>query len=250
MTTNTILTQIADGIAEITINRTEARNALDSATYAALSAALQHADNDASVCAIVLTGAGGDFTAGNDLRAFQQGGPGARSGIEFLHTLVAVKTPLVAAVEGYAIGIGTTMLQHCDLVFVAENAALRLPFVNLGLCPEGAASALLATQVGPRTAADWLMTGRFITGREAADAGLANAATAPGEALVHARKSAQALAAQPRDALRLTRAMMRRSTADMVTVAIDYEAQQFGLRLATAEAQDALKRFFSPKPKG
>ena len=94
------------------------------------------------------------------------------------------------------------------------------------------------------------MTGRFITGREAADAGLANAATAPGEAMVHARKSAQALAAQPRDALRLTRAMMRRSTADMVTVAIDYEAQQFGLRLATAEAQDALKRFFSPKPKG
>lgn len=250
MTTDTILTHIADGVAEITINRLNARNALDSATYEALGKALQDADQNSAVSAIILTGAGEHFTAGNDLRAFQQGGPGARSGIDFLHILVAVKTPLVAAVEGYAIGIGTTLLQHCDLVFVAEDAKLRMPFVNLGLCPEGASSVLLATQVGPRIAADWLLTGRFITGQEAADAGLANTATPSGQSLARAREAARTLVAQPRDALRLTKAMMRRPNADLVKAAIDYEAQQFGLRLGTAEAQDALKRFFAPRPKG
>jgi nitronate monooxygenase len=249
-TANSIQVNVADGVAELTINRPQARNVLTADMYVALGRALQQADQNPAVNAIILTGAGAHFTAGNDLRTFQSGGPDALAGVNFLHILVSVQTPLVVAVEGYAIGIGTTLLQHCDLVFVAEDAQLRLPFVNLGLCPEGAASTLLATQVGPRIAADWLLTGRFITGREAADAGLANTATAPGQALARARDAAKALVAQPRDALRLTKAMMRRATAELTHSTIDYEAQQFSLRLSTAEAQGALKQFFSPKASG
>jgi len=168
--TDTVLVEQAAGIVTLRIHRPARRNALDPATYQALAAALRAADADTGVHAIVLTGSEGHFTAGNDLTEFQNRGGGESAGMAFLRTLVKIETPIVAAVEGYALGVGVTLLQHCDFVYVARNASLRLPFVSLGLCPEGGSSLLLAHLVGQRTASDWLLSGRTITGEQAHEA--------------------------------------------------------------------------------
>ena len=145
----------------LTINRPERRNALDNATYAALTEQLARASADASVSAVILTGAGEHFTAGNDLRDFQaERGAGDSAAMSFLRALTTTDVPVIAAVEGYAVGIGVTLLQHCDFVHIGEGATLRLPFVALGLCPEGASSLLLPRLAGARCAAEWLLQGR------------------------------------------------------------------------------------------
>ena len=145
----------------LTINRPERRNALDNATYAALTEQLARASADAFVSAVILTGAGEHFTAGNDLRDFQaERGAGDSAAMSFLRALTTTDVPVIAAVEGYAVGIGVTLLQHCDFVHIGEGATLRLPFVALGLCPEGASSLLLPRLAGARRAAEWLLQGR------------------------------------------------------------------------------------------
>lgn len=242
--TDTVLVEQAPGIVTLRIHRPARRNALDPATYHALAAALRAADADTSVHAIVLTGSEGHFTAGNDLTEFQNRGGGESAGMAFLRTLVKIQTPIVAAVEGYALGVGVTMLQHCDFVYVARNATLRLPFVSLGLCPEGGSSLLLAHLVGQRTASDWLLSGRTITGEQAHQAGFATEQSEPGQALDQAMEMARHLASQPRDALRLTKTMLREPLREMIDQTLTYEAQHFGERLKTDEAQAAFARFF------
>lgn len=240
----TLLIDKRKGVVTLTINRPHRRNALDPATYGALSHALQDADRSNDVNVIVITGADNNFTAGNDLQEFQKRGGGESAGMSFLRVLVKVQTPIVAAVEGYALGVGVTMLQHCDYVYVAENASMKLPFVNLGLCPEGASSLLLARLVGQRKASDWLLSGRTFTGTEAAQSGFATSATLPGEALAHAQKTAEYLCTQPRDALRLTKVMLRAPLEEAIDQTLTYEAEQFAARLQTAEAQQAFAQFF------
>ena len=165
----------------------------------------------------------------------------------FLRALIAADVPVIAAVEGYAIGIGVTLLQHCDFVYVARNATLRIPFVALGLCPEGASSLLLPRLAGARKAAQWLLQGKAFSADEAQDAGLATAVTEPGEALATARQVALALAAQPREALRLTKSMLKRADRAPVTEALEFEATQFRTRLKTQEAQDAFARLLNKR---
>ena len=240
-----LLTHYQDGVATFTISRPDCRNALDPDTYGALSHALKTADARSDIHAIIITGAAGHFTAGNDLRAFQTAGTGARAGMDFLHTIVAIDTPIIAAVEGSAVGIGVTMLLHCDFVFMADNAKLRLPFVSLGLCPEGASSLLLAQVVGARKASDWLLSARMFNGTEAAAAGLATASVAAGETLSHAQHAAAHLAQQPRDALRLTKVMQREPLREAITQTLNYESEKFGERLQSPEAQAAFAKFFS-----
>lgn len=242
--TQTLLTEREAGIVVLHIDRPARRNALDPATYQALSAALLEADADASIHAIVLTGTKGHFTAGNDLQEFQNRGGGESAGIAFLRTLVKIETPIVTAVEGYALGVGVTLLQHCDFVYVARNATLRLPFVSLGLCPEGASSLLLARIVGQRTASDWLLSSRSISGDQAHQAGFATDACLPGEALSAALDMARHLTTQPRDALRLTKVMLRKPLEDLIDQTLTYEAEHFAQRLNSDEAQAAFKRFF------
>jgi len=249
--TDTLLIEREAGIVVLRIHRPSRRNALDPATYRALGAALQEADADGSVHAIVLTGSEGHFTAGNDLQEFQTRDGGESAGIAFLRALVAVQTPVVAAVEGYALGVGVTLLQHCDFVYVAHNATLRLPFVSLGLCPEGASSLLLSKIVGQRTASDWLLSGRSISGEQAHRAGFATAACASGQALNDALDMARHLTTQPRDALRLTKVMMRKPLADLIEQTLTYEAEHFARCLRSDEAQAAFQRFFQKsKDKG
>lgn len=228
----------------LTIDRQDRRNALDTATYAALTEQISLASADVAVSAVILTGAGEHFTAGNDLRDFQaERGAGDSAGLAFLRALTTADVPVIAAVEGYAIGIGVTLLQHCDFVHIGEGATLRMPFVALGLCPEGASSLLMPRLVG-RRAAQWLMQGKAFSAQEAVDAGLATSVTPKGEALAAAQATAADLARQPPAALRLTKAMMKRADRQAIQETLDYEAQQFRARLQTEEAQAAFAKFF------
>lgn len=228
----------------LTIDRQDRRNALDTATYAALTEQIVQASADQSVSAVILTGAGEHFTAGNDLRDFQaERGAGDSAGLTFLRALTTAEVPVIAAVEGYAIGIGVTLLQHCDFVHVGDGATLRMPFVALGLCPEGASSLLMPRLVG-RRAAEWLLQGKAFTAQDAHEAGLATFVTAKGQALAAAQATAADLARQPPAALRLTKAMMKRADRQAIQETLDYEAQQFRARLQTDEAQAAFAKFF------
>ncbi|SIT22318.1 enoyl-CoA hydratase-related protein [Achromobacter sp. MFA1 R4] len=228
----------------LVIDRQDRRNALDTATYAALTEQISLASADVAISAVILTGAGEHFTAGNDLRDFQaERGTGDSAGLTFLRALTTADVPVIAAVEGYAIGIGVTLLQHCDFVHIGEGATLRMPFVALGLCPEGASSLLMPRLVG-RRAAQWLMQGKAFTAQDALEAGLATSVTPKGQALDAARATAADLASQPPAALRLTKAMMKRADRQAIQETLDYEAQQFRARLQTDEAQAAFARFF------
>ena len=150
---------------------------------------------------------------------------------------------MIAAVEGYAIGIGVTLLQHCDFVHIGEDATLRMPFVALGLCPEGASSLLMPRLAG-RRAAEWLLQGKAFSARDAHEAGLATSVAPKGQALAAAQATAADLARQPPAALRLTKAMMKRVDRQAIQETLDYEAQQFRARLQTEEAQAAFAKFF------
>ncbi|ARP93269.1 enoyl-CoA hydratase-related protein [Bordetella genomosp. 13] len=231
----------------LTINRPERRNALDNAAYGELTAQLRQAADDAELAAVILTGAGGQFTAGNDLRDFQAQArrpAGDSAAIGFLRALIDLDVPVIAAVEGHAVGIGVTLLQHCDFVHAAQDATLRMPFVALGLCPEGGSSLLMPRLAGMRKAAEWLLLGRAIGAPEACEAGLVNSVVSAGGALAAAQDTAAQLAAQPAAALRVSKALLRRADRPALHETLDIEAEQFRKRLASPEAQQAFARFF------
>ncbi|OZI47434.1 enoyl-CoA hydratase [Bordetella genomosp. 5] len=241
--------QARDGaILTLTINRPEARNALDRAAYDALTQGLTDAAADPGVAAVILTGAGGHFTAGNDLRDFQADRPeGDSPALRFLRALIDLDTPVIAAVEGNAVGVGVTLLQHCDFVYVAEGAVLRLPFAALGLCPEGGSSLLLPQIAGVRQATEWLLLGEKFGAQAAHEHGLANAVVPAGGALARARETAQLLAAQPHEALRVSKALLKRALRPQLHATLDEEAKQFRARLRSDEAQAAFARFFAAR---
>src|ERR1700755_1089765 len=165
----------SDGVRLLTIDRPDRANAIALATYRALTAAIDDADHDAEVRCCVLTGVGNVFTSGNDLADFQQPQrPGRGEAVLFLHTLVGAGKPLVAAVEGFAVGVGATMLLHFDLAFAGRSAQFRLPFVDLGLCPEGGSSYLLPQVAGLKRASELLMLSEKFDAKIAAEAGLIN----------------------------------------------------------------------------
>jgi enoyl-CoA hydratase/carnithine racemase len=245
--TETVLSEdVAEGVRQITMNRPDRRNALDRTTYQGLIDALAAADADAGVRAIVLTGAGGCFTSGNDIKDFAAAaatGVGARVAIDFLGAISTTKKPIVAAVEGFAVGIGTTMLLHCDLAFAGKGASFRLPFVALGLCPEGGSSYLLPLIAGSKRAAELLMLGEVFSPEVAQEAGLLNAVTEAGEALPLAVEKAKALAALPPQSVALTKMLLKRGSAAATAETIATEARHFGERLMSAEAQAAFAAF-------
>lgn len=236
----------AEGVRQITMNRPDRRNALDRATYQGLIDALAAADADAAVRAVVLTGAGGCFTSGNDIKDFAAGGlEGPRVAIDFLTAISTARKPIVAAVEGFAVGIGTTMLLHCDLAYAGRGASFRLPFVTLGLCPEGGSSYLLPLIAGSKRAAELLMLGEAFDPEQAREAGLINGITGEGGALAAALAKARALAALPPQSVALTKSLLKRGGAAAVAEAIATEARHFGERLMSAEAQAAFAAFLT-----
>ena len=233
----------------LSINRPERRNALTSAMYQALNQGLQSAQADPACHAVILTGTSDCFTAGNDLGDFQAARSLADSpALSFLRTLASVDVPVLAAVEGYAIGVGATLLQHCDFVYAGETAQFAMPFVSLGLCPEGGSSTLLAQLVGARRAAEWLLQGKRFDATEACDSGFITAVTPPGQALARAQATAAALAQQPLQALRISKRMLREPARAQLMRTFDNERDLFTERLKSEEAQAAFRRFFERKP--
>jgi enoyl-CoA hydratase/carnithine racemase len=219
------------GIVTVTIDRPTKRNALTQAMYGTMADALQEADEDDRTGAVVITGVDDVFTAGNDLVDFASGGS-LDEVVRFLATISSVRVPIVAAVNGLAIGVGLTMLLHCDLVYVDPKAELSTPFVELGLVPEAAASLLLPRVIGERRASEVILSGRHIDGVEAAAWGLANEAVAP--ALDAALRAARRLAIQPPKALRSSKALLR-SQERTVQGRMEEEMRAFTEALGGAE---------------
>ena len=234
------------GVLELTLNRPAKKNALTAAMYGALNEGLDQAEADAAIGAVVIRGAGGVFTAGNDIkdfaRATQSGEPLAA--VRFVRKIAGFSKPIVAAVEGLAIGVGCTLLLHCDLVYVSPDARFSLPFVNLGLLPEAGSSLLLPRRVGMARASAWLLLAEGFDAQEALSAGLANAIVANDALVEFAREKAAALAAKPRAALLQARAFLR-GDRDEILARVDAELVAFQQALRTPQAQAALAAFLN-----
>lgn len=238
----------AEGVRQITMNRAERRNALDRESYRGLIDALAQAETDVAVKAIVLTGANGCFTSGNDIADFAGAGEAIpRVAIDFLQAISTAKKPVVAAVEGHAVGIGTTMLLHCDLAYAGAGANFRMPFVALGLCPEGGSSYLLPLVAGSKLAAELLMLGGAFDAATALRAGIVNGVADTGGALAAALERAKALAALPPQSVALTKNLLKRGNAQAVAETIETEARLFGERLTSPEAQAAFAAFLTKR---
>jgi enoyl-CoA hydratase/carnithine racemase len=248
--TETVLTQKADGVLTITLNRPEKKNALTDEMYFALADTLKGANDDGDVRVILLEANGDMFTAGHDIAEFAQlnaaATPGKLSAESLLRALPHVRKPLVAAVHGRAVGIGLTILLHCDVVYVAEDALLSCPFVNLGLTPEAASSLLLPERIGHARAFQLFALGEAIDGRTAAQWGLANAALPAAQVREKARAAASALAAKPPGALQAAKRSMR--DAAMIEQRVDAELVVFEAQLRSPEAREAFAAFFEKRP--
>jgi enoyl-CoA hydratase/carnithine racemase len=229
--TGDVKTQLSDGVLILTIDRPSKRNALTQAMYGTMADALDDADANQEVGAVVITGVGDVFTAGNDLVDFATG-ENLDEVARFLSTISTVRVPIVAAVNGLAIGVGLTLLLHCDLVYVEPTAKLWAPFVELGLVPEAASSLLLPRVIGERRATELILCGRRIDGGEAAEWGLANAAVTP--VLETALEAARALAEQPPIAVRASKALLR-SDEQTVQGRMAEEMTAFGEALSGSE---------------
>ena len=241
-----VLVESAAGVRELRLNRPDKRNAVTFAMYEAMERALAAADTDESVRAVLLSGAGPGFCAGNDLHDFINGPSFSSSHpvLGFLRGLVKLRKPLVAAVHGQTVGIGVTMLLHCDLVVAADTSRFSMPFVSLGLVPEAASSLLLPRIVGPQRAAELLLLGEPFDASRALALGLVNRVVAEVSALTEARSLAARLAAQPPQALRATRRLLRGELAPQLA-RIDEEADIFGAQLKSDEFRNAVQAFLA-----
>lgn len=237
-----IKTKLDNNILEICIDRTASKNAINHDMYHELADLFKKYGQDESCAAILLHGAGDGFTAGADLKDFQKKrGEGDSPAYVFLRALASAQTPVIAAVHGFAIGIGSTLLQHCDFVIAAPDTKMRMPFAALGLCPEGGTSFLLERIVGPRKASDWLLTGRFFSGQEAFDAGLVTQLAAMEEVVDVARGVAKNLSELPTKSVRLTKQMIGAWTVDQVQKAFDQEVAMFAKLLSSDDTQRTIK---------
>ena len=232
-----------------TLARTDKKNALTGAMYKILTDALAQAGRDETVGAVLLAGKDGVFTAGNDIGDFLAiaGSVETSPGTLFIRALAAFEKPLVAAVEGPAIGIGTTLCFHCDLVYAAPSARFQMPFVNLGLVPEAGSSLLAPQRFGYAKAAEFIMLAEAFDAAVARDLGLVNAVVEPEALYAHALAKAQALAAKPRDALLATRRLLRGDPA-VLKARMDEELRLFGEAVRSPQARAAFMAFMQ-KPK-
>ena len=240
----TILVEQQDGLLTLTLNRPHKRNALNTEMYQALTTALRGAAEEQSVHVLLIQGQQACFTAGNDLADFmgKQSLTADDPILQFLHTLADFPKPVIAAVAGPAVGIGTTLLLHCDLVYLADNARLQLPFVELGLVPEFASSLLLPRAVGHLKASELLLLAESIDAGEALRLGLANRVLTADELLPFARAQGLTLAAKPPKALQRSKALLKQELKQAVHFVIDTEARAFSLALQGEEAQARIAR--------
>ena len=245
----TIRTATVNGVATIEIARPEKKNALTQAMYIAMAEALDAAVADPAVRSVLITGQPGVFTSGNDLEDFMQRPPLGEDSpvIRFMKALAGCEKPVVAAVTGGAIGIGTTMLLHCDLVYVSDEARLAMPFVSLGLVPEYASSLLFPQLLGHVKAVEHLILGDPFTGERAVELGVANAVLPAGEVVNHARRMAERFNALPPGAVRDSKRLMRSAQRELVMAQMKEEGAIFSSRLRSPEAMEAFQAFFQKR---
>ena len=239
-----------NGVATIEIARPEKKNALTIAMYQAMADALRAAQADAAVRAVLITGQPGIFTSGNDIEDFMSRPPGDGMDspvFQFMFALVECDKPVIAAVTGAAIGIGTTMLLHCDFAYISDEARLAMPFVSLGLVPEFASSLLFPQLAGQARAAEKLLLGDPFTGADAVEIGLANAVLPAGEVVNHARRVAERFNSLPPGAVREAKKLLRTPQTEAIRQTIRTEAELFAARLRSPEAMEAFQAFFQKR---
>ncbi len=244
-----ILTHSEAGVTTITINRVEKKNSITAVMYATLADALLQAQDDAAVRALVIQGHTTVFSAGNDIADFLNNPPRVEDApvFRFMRAISNFPKPLVAAVCGPAVGIGTTMLFHCDLVYAGDNAAFSMPFVNLGLCPELASSLLVPQMFGYHRAAEALLLGEPFMAEAALEVGLVNRIVPPTEANTVAQAQARKLAAKPLSALLETKRLMKKGQASLVAQQIGEEGASFGRMLREPAAREAFGAFMEKR---
>lgn len=239
------------GQLSLTLSRPKQRNAITVAMYAALADAVEGAAGDPSVRVITIEGDGEDFTAGNDLYDFlkemPQPGTADIPVWRFIRAMAKNQVPIIAAVHGNAVGIGTTMLFHCDLVLAEADSRFVMPFVDLGLVPEAASSLILPRLAGRRRAARYILLGEPFGAEAAADFGLVSHVVPKGEIAAALARMVAALLAKPTEALRQTQALLRREDVDELLDRIELENDHFGERLASDEVKQAIASFFAAK---
>lgn len=239
-----VRTALEGGVLEITFSRPEKKNALTNPMYRVAREALERAQHDDEVRVVLFSSDGDAFTAGNDMGTFARASAGQAEEPQagrFIEALAKAEKPLIAAVPGIAIGVGTTMLLHCDLVYVAETARLSAPFVNLALVPEAASSLLLPSRIGHVRAFGLFALGESVTGTQAVALGLANQALPQAEVIGAARAAARVLAQKPTGSVVATKKLMR--DTDALLARIQQEGTLFGQRLKSPEAREAFAAF-------
>ncbi len=243
--------ETVDGVQTLRIHRPEKKNALTGPMYETMTEALSAGDWSDEVAVHLFLGREGIFTAGNDLGeflAFAEDGALGVHVVRFLRALVETRKPMVAAVDGLAIGIGTTMLLHCDLVYASPAARFATPFLDLGLVPEAASSLLMPQRMGHAWAFEMLCLGETFDAEKAWTAGIVNAIV-PSEGLeAHAMDAARRLAAKPAEALAEARRLLRQSTEAEVVARMEEETALFAERLASPEAREAFSAFLEKRP--
>ncbi len=244
-----ILTHIDAGVMTLTFNRLDKKNSITAAMYAAMADALQQAAADAAVRVVLLQGHETIFSAGNDIADFLNNPPAGEGSpvFRFLHGIAAFPKPVIAAVSGPAVGIGTTLLFHCDLVYAGDNAAFSMPFVNLGLCPEAASSLLVPQMMGYHRAAEALLMGEPFMAEAALEVGLVNRIVPPTEVNALAQAQARKLAAKPVTALVETKRLMKKGQAAQVAQQMTEEGASFGRMLREPAAREAFGAFMEKR---
>ena len=236
----------------ITLRRPDKKNAITQDMYRAMSHAIDTAQNNPDIRCMIITGGSGVFTAGNDVDDFlkegtaETGTPRASNAVKFLYSLAHNVKPVIASVDGVAIGIGTTMLFHCDYVLASTAATFSTPFIQLGLVPEGASSLLMPRTMGYQRAFAMLVMGRTFTAEQAEAAGFVNAVVSPGHTETEARKVARDICKLPAEAVAISRKLLRLPPEEL-TRRIDQESHLFGERMRSQEAIAAFKAFVSRK---
>jgi len=243
-----VITEFDRGVLLVRFNRAEKKNALTSEMYSALADAIEQANEDKAIKVVLFTGSEGVFTAGNDVADFLEGPP-AGSGspvFRFIDRMVRTDVPLMAAVDGFAVGIGTTMLLHFDQVFASEDATFSLPFINLALLPEAGSSQLLVEACGYKKAAGLLMLGAPFSARDALDCGIISHVSRKEDLMDDAMSMARKLAAKPGSALRATKRLMRR-TREPLDERVRAEGELFAQQLQSDAAREALSAFMEKR---
>ncbi|MCL6416078.1 enoyl-CoA hydratase [Aestuariirhabdus sp. Z084] len=239
-----------DGIMQIRINREARKNALTHDMYSRMYEAVEEAEQNPKIRVTLIHGSETSFCAGNDIMDFIQNPPQGDEApvFKFLRAISTARKPLIAAVNGSAVGIGTTMLLHCDLVYADDNAMLQMPFANLALCPEAASSLLVPQIVGQRKAAELLLLGKKMDADTAKELGFVNQVTAPDQSLTIALESARKIASMAPAAIRLTKELMKQPQEEQVQQVIQREGAAFSERLTSEEAKEAFTAFLQKRP--